>query len=147
MHASWVDTNESLAVDALRGEAVLYARLPVENFRSALDDLKRTRGYVHEDEVQMSASMANFAAICAKFSPEHLHDDDEVRFVLAGAGIFDIRSEADRMMRVVVEAGDLIVVPAGRHHRFTLTESKTIRAVRLFKDPSGWVPRYRAESS
>jgi cupin superfamily acireductone dioxygenase involved in methionine salvage len=36
------------------------------------------------------------------------------------------------------------VVPAGRWHRFLLTEARSIRAVRLFKDASGWVPHYRA---
>jgi 1,2-dihydroxy-3-keto-5-methylthiopentene dioxygenase len=46
-------------------------------------------------------------------------------------------------MRVVVEPGDLIVVPARRHHRFMLTEKKSIRCVRLFKDQSGWTPHYR----
>ncbi len=46
-------------------------------------------------------------------------------------------------MRVTVEAGDLIVVPKDRHHRFFLTETKQIRCVRLFQDSSGWVPHYR----
>ena len=93
----------------------------------------------------ISPPTPNIDVICAKFVDEHLHDDDEVRFVLEGAGIFDIRSRDDRYMRVTVEPGDLIVVPANRHHRFMLTESKTIRCVRLFKDAGGWVPRYRAE--
>jgi len=64
-------------------------------------------------------------------------------FVLEGEGIFDIRSKGDRWMRVKVEAGDLIVVPKERYHRFELTETKTIRCVRLFQDASGWVPEYR----
>lgn len=63
--------------------------------------------------------------------------------MLEGDGIFDIRSRDDRWMRVVVEVGDLIVVPAKRHHRFLLTDKKDIRCVRLFKDASGWVPHYR----
>ena len=46
-------------------------------------------------------------------------------------------------MRVLVEAGDLIIVPAKRHHRFELTADKTIRCVRLFQDAAGWVPHYR----
>ena len=74
---------------------------------------------------------------------EHLHTDDEVRFVLAGEGIFDIRSADDRWMRVEVEAGDLLVVPANLHHRFFLTDREEIRCVRLFKDSAGWVPVYR----
>ena len=144
MQATWVDNGEGISESALRTEGVLYAKLPLGDYRSAIDDLKSTRGYVQEDEVHMHEAMPNFEALCAKFSPEHLHDDDEVRFVLDGEGIFEIRSAADRMMKVLVTAGDLIVVPAGRNHRFVLTASKTIRAMRLFKDPSGWVPRYRA---
>lgn len=64
--------------------------------------------------------------------------------MLEGAGVFDIRSSDDRWMRVVVEPGDLLVVPARRYHRFELTEARTIRCVRLFQDMSGWVPHYRA---
>ena len=67
--------------------------------------------------------------------------------MLEGEGIFDIRSRDDRWMRVKVEEGDLIVVPAKRYHRFELTETKTIRCVRLFQDQSGWVPVYRQEAA
>ncbi|GAB4215715.1 MAG: hypothetical protein OHK0013_41520 [Sandaracinaceae bacterium] len=63
--------------------------------------------------------------------------------MLEGAGIFDIRSRDDRWMRIEVGPGDLIVVPKGRHHRFFLTASRTIRALRLFEDQAGWVPHYR----
>ena len=144
MQATWVDSGEGISENALRAEGVLYTKLPLGDHRRAIDDLKATRGYVQEDEVHMHAAMPNFDALCAKFSPEHLHDDDEVRFVLDGEGVFEIRSTGDRMMKVLVTVGDLIVVPAGRNHRFVLTDTKQIRAMRLFKDPSGWVPRYRA---
>jgi len=43
----------------------------------------------------------------------------------------------------VVEPGDLLVVPANRHHRFLLTDMRSIRCVRLFQDPAGWVAHYR----
>jgi cupin superfamily acireductone dioxygenase involved in methionine salvage len=46
-------------------------------------------------------------------------------------------------MRVIVDPGDLLGIPRGRYHRFLLTEQKTIRCVRLFQDPKGWVPYYR----
>jgi 1,2-dihydroxy-3-keto-5-methylthiopentene dioxygenase len=98
---------------------------------------------VEQDQVALAPSTPNLEAICAKFVDEHFHDDDEVRFVLEGEGIFDIRSHDDRWMRVLVQRGDLIIVPKDRHHRFMLTGSKNIRCVRLFKDSSGWVPHYR----
>jgi 1,2-dihydroxy-3-keto-5-methylthiopentene dioxygenase len=101
------------------------------------------RGYVVMDEVGMKPDMPNFDALCKKFVGEHLHTDDEVRFVLKGSGVFDIRSGDDRWMHVEVEPGDFILVPANRYHRFYLTDEKTIHCVRLFKDASGWTPVYR----
>jgi 1,2-dihydroxy-3-keto-5-methylthiopentene dioxygenase len=144
MRAHWLDNGEELTEDFLREDGLLYERLPVEAFQGYLETLKRDRGYIQQDEIELRPDTPGLEAICAKFIDEHLHDDDEVRFILAGEGIFDIRSRTDRFMRVVVERGDLIVVPALRHHRFQLTDLRAIRAVRLFKDASGWVPRYRA---
>ncbi len=61
--------------------------------------------------------------IGAKFLGEHQHDDDEVRCILGGKAVFVIRPHTDRWMHVV-EAGDLLGVPAKRANRFFLTEIK-----------------------
>lgn len=146
MKAHWLDDESALlSREFLAKQGVLSAHLELEGeaYRGALDDLKQSRGYTHQDEVALSEATPNLAAICEKFAGEHHHDEDEVRFVLDGAGIFDIRSGDDRWMRVVVERGDLIVVPEKRHHRFMLTERNQIRCVRLFKDSTGWTPHYR----
>jgi 1,2-dihydroxy-3-keto-5-methylthiopentene dioxygenase len=151
MQAHWLDAlgtdkTDRIDPDVLDAEGVLYRRLPLDAaaYQGPLDDLASGRGYVAQDTIELSPETQNLDAICAKFVDEHHHDDDEVRFVLEGEGIFDIRSRDDRWMRVEVEAGDLIVVPRARHHRFFLTERKRIRCVRLFKDASGWTPHYRA---
>jgi 1,2-dihydroxy-3-keto-5-methylthiopentene dioxygenase len=151
MQLSWIDATPdypTLDVEHLRRNGVTYERLELdplgmEAYQSTLDTLKRERGYIEQDIVALQPDTPNLEAICAKFSPEHLHTDDEVRFVLAGEGIFDIRDSEDRWMRVTVEAGDLIVVPKDRYHRFFLTEGQQIRCVRLFQDTAGWVPHYR----
>jgi 1,2-dihydroxy-3-keto-5-methylthiopentene dioxygenase len=147
MDAQWLDDHDTQLIDGerLAAEGVLYQTLALDPaaYRAPLDALKAAQGYVQEDIVALTPTMPNLDAICAKFVDEHHHDEDEVRFVLEGEGIFDIRSKDDRFMRVTVVPGDLIVVPAGRPHRFMLTEPKTIRCVRLFKDPSGWVAHYR----
>ena len=134
-----------LDVEHLRKQGVLYQRLALEGeaYQPSLDALKAEQGYIEQDVVALSPQTEGLDAICAKFADEHLHTDDEVRFVLEGAGIFDIRDDADRWMRVTVVAGDLIVVPKDRHHRFFLTDDKMIRCVRLFQDSAGWVPHYR----
>jgi 1,2-dihydroxy-3-keto-5-methylthiopentene dioxygenase len=147
MKLSWLETPDA-PIDAreLAKVGVLHERMAVDPiaYQPTLDVLKRERSYVEQDIVELSPSTPELPAICAKFSAEHLHTDDEVRYVLEGAGIFDIRSADDRWMRVVVEQGDLLVVPAHLHHRFLLTDQQHIRCVRLFKDKSGWVPHYRA---
>ena len=143
--ASAGDPRASAEIDAgeLARVGVLYERLPLDGHEDALERLKAERGYVTQDIVELQPEMPNLRAVCDKFKDEHLHRDDEVRFVLAGEGIFDIRAADGRWMRVAVEAGDLIVVPADLYHRFFLTERQQIRCVRLFKDAAGWVPEYR----
>lgn len=149
MKANWLSEEgamgEAIAPEMLAANGVHYERLETdpETFQGPIDDLKSARGYVEQDEVALRPDTPGLDDICAKFAPEHYHDEDEVRFVLDGAGIFDIRSEDDQWMRVEVATGDLIVVPARRHHRFFLTDARNIRCVRLFKDPAGWVAHYR----
>lgn len=147
MHAIWLEDERQAPIEAgtLLAEGILYEALPTDpaGYQPTLDELRERRGYIEQDEVALRPDMPNLDAICAKFAPEHLHDDDEVRFVLDGAGIFDIRSTDNRWMRVTVTEGDLIVVPAKRYHRFFLTDSKHIQCVRLFKDTAGWVAHYR----
>jgi 1,2-dihydroxy-3-keto-5-methylthiopentene dioxygenase len=145
MKALWLEQHVEITAEELNRNDVYYTALSTDeaNYQSALDQVKRERGYIEQDQVALAPSTPNLDAICAKFVDEHFHDDDEVRFVLEGEGIFDIRSRDDRWMRVLVERGDLIIVPKDRHHRFMLTDQKNIRCVRLFKDSSGWVPRYR----
>jgi 1,2-dihydroxy-3-keto-5-methylthiopentene dioxygenase len=40
---------------------------------------------------------------------------------------------SDEWVRLAMEAGDLVVLPAGIYHRFTLDEANNIKALRLFK--------------
>lgn len=146
MQLAWIDDQPGQpSLADLADVGVHYERLDVggDAYQPSLDALKRERGYVEQDVVALSPETPELDALCAKFADEHLHTDDEVRFVLEGEGIFDLRSKDDTWMRVTVEAGDLIVVPANLHHRFFLTDKRAIRCVRLFKDASGWVPHYR----
>lgn len=148
MKAHWLDKGGDISPETLGKHGVYSVKIPTapDAYRAPLDRVRSERGYVTEDIVELRPSTPNLDAICAKFIDEHYHDEDEVRFVLEGRGIFDIRSTDDEWMRVEVEEGDLIIVPKDRHHRFMLTDEKNIRCVRLFKDASGWTPHYRATS-
>lgn len=147
MKTAWIDDNldGSPTLEDLRAVGVVHERLELDAdaFQPALDELAAARGYVEQDIIELQPHTPGLEELCAKFADEHLHTDDEVRFVLEGEGVFDLRSRDDAWMRVTVERGDLLVVPAHLHHRFFLTDAKHIRCVRLFKDASGWVPHYR----
>ena len=145
MRASWIDTGADISAAELNAQGVHYEALTVDGdaYQEALDALKVERGYIEQDTIALSPETPNLQTLCDKFKDEHLHAEDEVRFVLDGEGVFDIRNGDDRWMRVTVERGDLIVVPEKRYHRFELTETNTIQCVRLFKDKAGWVPHYR----
>jgi len=145
MKAHWLDTDTSITATTLDAEGIFHARHDTTEagYRAPIEELKRRNGYIEEDVVALNSDTPNLEALCERFLVEHLHDEDEVRFVLEGEGVFDIRSQNDRYMRVTVEQGDLIVVPAKRYHRFMLTDKREIRCARLFKDKAGWVPHFR----
>ncbi len=107
-----------------------------------IDELKRRGGYVTADVIDVNPETTGLEAMLAKFSIEHRHDEDEVRCIVAGRGLFHIHPQAGPIVALEVEAGDLIRVPRGTLHWFDLCGDRRIRAIRLFQDTSGWTPHY-----
>jgi 1,2-dihydroxy-3-keto-5-methylthiopentene dioxygenase len=107
-----------------------------------VDALKARGGYVTADVIDVKPDTPNLDAMLAKFNREHWHDEDEVRFIVEGRGLFHIHPANGRVFAIEVEAGDLIRVPRGTHHWFDLCADRRIRAIRLFQDVSGWTPHY-----
>jgi 1,2-dihydroxy-3-keto-5-methylthiopentene dioxygenase len=107
-----------------------------------IETLKARGGYRTADVIDVRPETPNLEAMLAKFNREHWHDEDEVRFIIEGRGLFHIHPPDAPVFALEVEAGDLIRVPRGTHHWFDLCADRRIRAIRLFQDPSGWTPHY-----
>ncbi|MGH9409074.1 MAG: 1,2-dihydroxy-3-keto-5-methylthiopentene dioxygenase [Vicinamibacterales bacterium] len=107
-----------------------------------VDALKRRGGYATTDVIDVKPDTPNLEGMLAKFSREHWHDEDEVRFIIEGRGLFHVHPAVGPVFAIEVEAGDLIRVPRGTHHWFDLCSDRRIRAIRLFRDVSGWTPHY-----
>src|SRR6266699_2616592 len=122
--------NRSFDADDLSKLGVFHWRLPVAGADAEIARIKRERGYVEQDEVALSKETPNLETICAKFDKEHFHTLDEVRFVVDGEGIFDVRDTNDRWVRIEVDAGDLIIIAARTYNRFYLKEALPTNAAK-----------------
>jgi len=111
-------------------------------YSEQIENLKQRGGYVTADVIDVSPATSNLEAMLAKFSREHWHDEDEVRFIIRGHGLFHIHPRQGPLTAIEVESGDLIRVPLGTWHWFDLCGDRTIRAIRLFQEQAGWTPHY-----
>ena len=122
------------------------ADAPAEEILSAysreIGELKARGGYVTADVIDVGPETPGLEAMLAKFNREHWHNEDEVRFVISGHGMFHISPKAGPVVAIEVAAGDLIRVPYGTRHWFNLCADRRIRAIRLFQDIAGWMPHY-----
>lgn len=111
-------------------------------YAEEIEVLKAKGGYVTADVINVVPTTPGLDAMLAKFNREHWHDEDEVRFIVKGHGLFHIAPVDGDVVAIEMEAGDLIRVPRGTHHWFNLCRDRTVRAIRLFQDATGWTPHY-----
>ena len=150
-----------LIEDILRsrpGGALAMTATAGMGFRTDRGRLVDANGFKTVDVVSIAPDNPQKEAMRAKFLDEHFHKEDEVRFFVAGSGLFTLHV-GGKVYEVLCEQGDLIAVPDGTTHWFDMGPEPSFVAIRFFTEPDGWVghftgtdiagkfPRYEPEAA
>lgn len=132
-------TLELLNKESLNDEEKEQALKGLDHYFEAL---KKSDGYKSRDMIVLNPNVPNLEELLMKFDRAHTHDDDEVRYIVDGEGVFGFTRPDGSQIELKVEAMDYINVPKDTEHWFYLTESKRIKAIRYFTTTEGWTPVY-----
>ena len=110
-------------------------------YRDDIARLMQEKGYQSVDVISLNPDHPDRAALRQKFLNEHTHSEDEVRFFVAGRGLFTLHI-GEHVYEVLCEKGDLIGVPDNTRHWFDMSESPYFIAIRLFTNKEGWVANF-----
>lgn len=118
------DSGRPVSGSYLESIGVLYHHCPTIDI---VDKLAAERGYKNRDEVCVSPQTMGdvYEEKVKTFFSEHLHEDEEIRYIRDGEGYFDVRGQEDEWVRIRLSKDDLIILPAGIYHRFT-TDDKNV---------------------
>eukprot|EP00584_Thalassiosira_punctigera_P010557 CAMPEP_0172532156 /NCGR_PEP_ID=MMETSP1067-20121228/5310_1 /TAXON_ID=265564 ORGANISM="Thalassiosira punctigera, Strain Tpunct2005C2" /NCGR_SAMPLE_ID=MMETSP1067 /ASSEMBLY_ACC=CAM_ASM_000444 /LENGTH=232 /DNA_ID=CAMNT_0013316633 /DNA_START=29 /DNA_END=727 /DNA_ORIENTATION=- len=150
------DPNVPVTVEELKDIGICYWKLdaaayeypkisvpwdPKDAVDPKLSKLRDDRGYSYADIITVHPdTLPEYDAKVKAFFEEHIHDAEEIRYILGGSGFFDVRNKEDRWVRVHIKSGDLMTLPEGIYHRFTVDEADRIHAMRLFIGQPVWTP-------
>ncbi|CAD5216210.1 unnamed protein product [Bursaphelenchus okinawaensis] len=139
-----LDPPESVSIEKLKQIGALVDYLDPANYKTELEPLAVSRGYTYNDEITIAKDkLPQYDDKIKQFFTEHLHTDDEIRYIIDGCGYFDIRDDEDRWIRIKSEPGDLITIPAGSYHRFSPDTEDYIHVRRLFQGVPVWTAHNR----
>lgn len=113
-------------------------------YRTDIERLMLEQDYQAMDVISLTADHPDRDALRRKFLSEHTHSEDEVRFFVAGGGLFTLHVGND-VYALCCEAGDLIGVPQATRHWFDMGPEPYFIAIRIFTNPAGWVAKFTGD--
>ncbi|KKK14190.1 hypothetical protein P175DRAFT_0559586 [Aspergillus ochraceoroseus IBT 24754] len=137
------DSGRLVTEEYLASLGVIYRHFPeIESVNA----LAQERGYKNRDEIVVAPQTMGeaYESKVKMFFAEHLHEDEEIRYIRDGEGYFDVRGQEDEWVRIKLAKDDLIILPAGIYHRFTTDENNYVKAMRLFQEEPKWTPLNRS---
>jgi len=155
------EPNVPVAIADLKKLGIAYWKMDAESFeypvkavpwdpKDAMDPklkaIRDDRRYSYADIITVHPDhLPEFETKIKAFFEEHIHDAEEIRYIIGGSGYFDVRGLDEQWIRVHVKKGDLMTLPEGIYHRFTCDEKRLIHAMRLFIGQPIWTPFNRPQ--
>lgn len=113
----------------------------IKAYRDDIDRITAERGFTTIDVISIAPDHPQREELRAKFLDEHFHKEDEVRFFVAGSGLFTLHVDG-KVYEVECVKDDLIAVPDGTTHWFDMGPEPDFVAIRFFQQPDGWVGHF-----
>ena len=110
-------------------------------YRADIDRISAERGFTTVDVISIAPDNPKREELRGKFLDEHFHKEDEVRFFVAGSGLFTLHVD-DKVYEIECVKDDLIAVPDGTTHWFDMGAEPEFVAIRFFQQPDGWVGHF-----
>ena len=113
----------------------------LQMYRDEVEHLIAEEGYKAVDVLSVGPDHPEKKQLREQFLREHTHPDEEVRFFVAGRGLFTLHMN-NLVYDVLCEAGDVLVIPAGSRHWFDMGKNPDVITIRMYDNPEGWVAHY-----
>ncbi|KAG7256088.1 hypothetical protein CRUP_032724 [Coryphaenoides rupestris] len=129
-----LEPNQPVSLDALRTLGVFHWKNDPE-----LEKIRKEHGYSYSDVITIQKeTLPNYEEKLKTVFAEHLHLDDEIRYIVGGQAYFDVRSPRRPVDQDRHEEGGPDHCCRGIYHRFTLDQTNYTKAMRLFVGEPVW---------
>ncbi|VDM56737.1 unnamed protein product [Angiostrongylus costaricensis] len=113
---------------------VVYYKVDMNDttaMKKRLSRVKIERKVNSSDMLTISESIPDFNEKLDDYYEPTIKNLDVVSLVVDGACYYDVEPEEDEWIRIQLERGDLIVIPKGVSHRFTVTPQNYVQIQRF----------------
>ncbi|CAB3404113.1 unnamed protein product [Caenorhabditis bovis] len=114
---------------------VQYYKVDLEDtaaMKKRLSAVKSEKNVNFSDMFTVAETMPEFEDKCEQFYEPHVQNEDVISLVIDGTCYYDVEPEDDQWIRVQLEKGDLLIIPKGLSHRFTVTPKNYVKIQRFF---------------
>ncbi|XP_020638261.1 acireductone dioxygenase isoform X2 [Pogona vitticeps] len=100
-----LEPNRPVSLERLSQLGVFYWKLDADNYETdpQLAKIRKENNYSWMDIITIHKDkLPNYEEKIKIFYEEHLHLDDEIRYILEGSGYFDVRDKDDKWIRIAM---------------------------------------------